>query len=211
MMSQIRKNGAYLAMTVIIIAITAGNYFINGGAKSNWIEVTDYGFKMRYPPYCDLQRIGLDYDHVFDISGSFPVTMENGMLNFNKDNYEYALTWATLGDSPSLEEVLDIYYHSVEVNAIRRDRVSRIEYEPVTYGTVNGHEAAYQIHLLELDMPDMEDNLYARGLVVGWICDRTGISYTFYLLPWGVGSPFSISDAELLKSLNDCLKTVECH
>lgn len=211
MMSLIRKNGTYIAMVVIIIAVTAGNYILSGGAKSNWIEVSDYGFKMRYPPYCDLIRIGLDDEHVFDIYGNTPVTRENGMLNFNRNNYEYALTWAKLGDQPSLEEVLDIYFHSVEVNAIRRDRTSKIEYDTVTYGDVNGHEAVYQTHLLELGMPDMDEKLYAKGLVVGWTCDETGISYTFYLLPWGVGEPYSISDAELLKSLNDCLETVECH
>ncbi len=210
-MSILKKNGAYIAMAVIIIGITAGNYYLSGGAKSNWVEISDYGFKMLHPPARDVFRIGLDPDYVFDINGRIPASSDAGMLNFNVDNNEYGLTWAAMGGEPTLEEVLDIFYNSVEVNAIRRGRVAEITSDPMTFGEVNGHEAAYQIHLLELDMPNMDDNLYARGLVVGWTCDESGTSFTYYILHWNTGTVPNINDVELLNKLNMYLDTVECH
>jgi hypothetical protein len=113
-------------------------------------------------------------------------------------------------DNPSFEEILDIHFHSGEVNAVLRDRGINIETEPVTYGRVNGHEAAYQNHILELDMPDMDENIYAKSVVVGWTCED-GISYTAYLLHWGTGEVPDIPYQDVRGIIHEFLDSLECH
>ena len=200
----------YLIIAGIIVVITTGNYYLSGGAKSNWVEVSDYGFSLLHPPNVNVWTIGLDEENVFDIYGGYRPTMESGMIGYNLDNVEYAVTWVTLGE-PSFEEILEVHYHSGEVNSIRRDRGFRIETEPMTYGSVNGHEAGYQIHLFELDMPDVGDPLFAKGEAVGWTCTETGVSFVVYALHWNTGAPPNIGDAQIRRSLNYFLENLECH
>ncbi len=52
------------------------------------------------------------------------------------------------------------------------------------------------------------DVLVALGSSVAYFYS---VVVTIGFLPWGVGNPYEISDAELFNSLNDCLETVECH
>jgi hypothetical protein len=133
------------------------------------------------------------------------------MLGFNEGNMEFAVTWVSFTEAPSFEEILEVHYHSVEVNAIKRDRGFKIEKEPMTYDTIKGHEAVYQIHLLELDMPDMDEPLFAKGAVAGWTCDETSVSFVVYVLHWRTGSPPSLGDNELHRSLNKYLEDLKCH
>ena len=207
----IGKKREYIVLAAIIVLITIGNYYLSGGAKSNWVEASDFGFSLLHPPNANLWSTGLDENHVFDIYGGYRATYESGMLGFNDGNVEFAVTWVTFDVSPSFEEILDVFYHSGEVNAIKRDRGFRLETEPMRFGTVNGHEASFQVHLLELDMPDMDEPLYAKGVVAGWTCDETGVSFVSYLLSWRSGQPPSASDSQLYSYLNKYLDTLECH
>jgi len=206
-----RKNREYIILAFLIVLITVGNYFLSGGAKSNWVEASDFGFTLLYPKNVNLWSTGLDEDNVFDLYGVYGASSESGMIGFNLDNKEFAVEWVTLDGSPSFEEILDIHYHSGEVNAIKRDRGVKITYEPMIIETINGHEAAYQIHTLELDMPDMDESLFAKGAVAGWTCDETGLSFVSYLLVWRNGQPPSTSDSQLYDYLNNYLDTLECH
>jgi hypothetical protein len=206
-----RKNRGYIILAFLIVLITVGNYFLNGGSKSNWVEASDYGFTLLHPPGVNVWSTGLDENNVFDIYGNYRASSESGMMGFNLENKEFAVEWVTMDETPSLEEILDIHYHSGEVNAIKRDRGFKITYDPITYDTINGHEAAYQIHTLELDMPDMDEPLYAKGVVAGWTCDETGVSFVSYLLSWRSGQPPSASDSQLYSYLNKYLDTLECH
>ena len=207
----LQKNKVYIIIAVIIIGITAVNYQRSGGAKSNLVGFSDYGFTFFYPKGLNPWVTGLDDENVFDYTGSIQASQSSGMFGFNLENNEFALTWATLEGEPSLEEVLDIHFQSAEINSIRRGRGIDIESDPVSYGEVNGHEAAYQTHLIELDMPDMDDPLYAKGIVAAWTCDVTGVSYDFYVLNWQTGTSPNISDARLKEYLNTYIDIMECH
>ena len=206
-----RKNREYILLAFLIVLITVGNYFLSGGAKSNWVEASDFGFTLLYPKNVNLWSAGLDEDNVFDLYGVYRASSESGMIGFNLDNKEFAVEWVTLDEAPSFEEILDIHYHSGEVNAIKRDRGVKITYEPMIIETINGHEAAYQIHTLELDMPEMDEPLFAKGAVAGWTCDETGVSFVSYLLVWRNGQPPSAGDSQLYGYLNNYLDTLECH
>ena len=206
-----RKNREYIILAFLIVLITVGNYFLSGGAKSNWVEASDFGFTLLHPKNVNLWSTGLDEDHVFDLYGNYRASTESGMIGFNLENMEFAVEWVTFDETPTFEKILDIHYHSCEVNAIKRDRGVKITYEPITYDTICGHEAAYQIHTLELDMPDMNEPLFAKGAVAGLTCDETGVSYASYLLAWRNGQPPSTSDTELIGLLNNYLDTLECH
>lgn len=59
MIDEIINNWQYLAIALIVIGVTAGNYFLNGGAKYNWHELTYYGFTFRYAPEQNLWVMGL--------------------------------------------------------------------------------------------------------------------------------------------------------
>ena len=206
-----RKNRQYIIIGFLIVLITFGNYVLSGGAKSNWVEASDYGFTLLHPPGVNIWFSGLDENNVFDIYGIYHASSESGMMGFNLENKEFAVEWVTFDETPTFEEILNIHYHSGEVNAIRRDRGVEITYEPITYDTINGHEAAYQIHIIELDMPDMDEPLFAKGAVAGWTCEETGVSFVSYLLVWRNGSPPATGNTQLYRLLNDYLDTLECH
>ena len=206
-----RKNREYIILASLIVLITVGNYFLSGGSKSNWVEASDFGFTLLHPKNVDLWSAGLDEDNVFDIYGTFRASSESGMIGFNLDNKEFAVEWVTFDEGPSFEEILDIHYHSCEVNALKRDRGVEITYEPITYDTINGHETAYQIHIIEFDMPEMDVPLFGKGAVAGWTCDETGVSFVSYLLVWRSGQPPSTSDSQLYRYLNKYLDSLECH
>ena len=97
------------------------------------------------------------------------------------------------------------------MNSYRRDRGFQLELEPPTYSIINGHQTIYQIHVIELDMPDENRLLYAKGAVAGWICEETGVSYASYLLFWNWGSPPKLSKSTAIDDLNNYLDTLECH
>ena len=207
----VRKNQRYIIIGFMVVLITVGNYFLSGGAKSNWVEASDYGFTLLHPPGVNVWSTGLDEENVFDIYGTYRASSESGMLGFNLENKEFAVEWFTLEGSPSFEEILDVHYHSGEVNAIKRDRLVEITCEPMTFDAINGHEAAYQIHTFELDIPDMDEPLFGKGAVAGWNCDETGVSFVSYLLVWRNNSPPSTSNTQLISLLNNYLDTLECH
>ena len=211
MIKKIREKRQYLLLGLLLVLITAGNYYLNGGAKGNWVEVTGHGFTMLHPPGVKPWTTGLDEENVFDLYGYHQASAESGMMGFNIDGKEFGLIWATLNDSATLEDVINIHYHSAEVNAYRRDRGFELEVEPPTYSTVNGHEAIYQIHVLALDMPDEDRILYAKGAVVGWTCEETGVSYVSYLLSWNHGSPPWLSESAAIDALNKYIDTLGCH
>lgn len=205
------KKREYIAFASIILVITAGNYLLSGGSKSNWVAATDYGFTLLHPPGIQVWSTGLDDDHVFDIYGNHRASSDSGMMGFNLDGTEFAVTWVTFNEASSFEDILAVHYHSCEVNAIKRDRGFDITLEPMTFGELNGHEVAYQVHTLELDMPDMDTLLYAKGAVAGWTCEETGVSYVSYLLFWRNGQPPIRGDNQLRSALNKYLETLECH
>ncbi len=207
----IQRYRSYIILTLLIIAITAGNYILSGGAKSNWTKTTQYGFTILTPPTANLWITGLDDDNVFDLYGNTRATTTKSMLGFNDQNKEFAVTWTTLSQSQTPERTLQIHYHSGEVNSILRDREFTLETQPATTGTVNRHTAAYQIHTITLTMPDTDQPLYAKGIAVGWTCTETGKTYVAYVLHWSTGQPPNISDAELTKSLYEYLDTLKCH
>jgi hypothetical protein len=211
MIGKIKEKKRYILIGLLIVLITSGNYYLNGGAKGNWVEATGYGFTMLHPPIIDPWITGLDGENVFDLYGCHHASNESGMMGFNLDNREFAVTWITLNETATLGDVLEIHYHSAEVNAYRRDRGFRLELEPPTYSTVNGHQAIYQIHIIELDMPDEDKLLYAKGAAVGWTCEETGISYVSYLLSWNLGSPPRISESDAINAINQYLDTLKCH
>jgi len=206
-----KKNRSYLLIGLLIALITVGNHFLSGGSKSNWVEASDYGFTLLHPPGVNVWSTGLDEDNVFDIYGVHRASSRSGMIGFNLENREFAVEWFTLEGSPSFEEILDVHYHSGEVNALKRDRLVEITYEPMTYDNINGHDAAYQIHTFELDMPDMDEPLFGKGAVAGWTCDETGISFASYLLVWRSSQPPATSNTQLISLLNNYLDTLECH
>jgi len=211
MIDKINEKKQYILLGLLLVLITAGNYYLNGGAKGNWVEVTGYGFTMLHPPGVEPWTTGLDEDNVFDIYGHHQASTESGMMGFNLEGKEFGLTWTTLEETATLEDVLEIHYHSAEVNSYRRDRGFRLELESPSYSTVNGHNAVYQIHVLELDMPDEDKLLYAKGAAAGWTCEETGISYVSYLLFWDWGSPPRLSESAAIDALNQYLDTLECH
>jgi len=211
MIEKIKEKRQYILLGLILVLITAGNYYLNGGAKANWVEASGYGFTMLHPPGITPWITGLDEDNVFDLYGNYPASQESGMMGFNFNNKEFGLTWITLDDVSSLEELLDIHYHSAEVNAYKRDRGFSLELEPITHSTINGHEAVYQIHVLELDMPGEDKLLYAKGAVAGWTCNETGVSYVSYLLFWDWGAPPRLIESRAIDALNQYLSTLECH
>jgi len=210
-MEFLKQHRDYILLAILIAAITAGNYVLSGGAKSNWVEVSDYGFTMLHPAGVNIWTTGLDGDNVFDPYGDIHATRNKGMIGFNDENKEFAVTWVKFGGEPSLDEVLDVYYHSGEVNAIRRDRGFQIELGDSTSGNINGHDALYQSNLIELNMPDTDDPLYGKGIAVAWTCDETGVSYVSYILIWNFGEVPSQSDAQIRDSLHWYLDTLQCH
>ena len=209
MIEKIKEKRQYILLGLTLVLITAGNYYLNGGAKGNWVEETGYGFTMLHTPGVELWTTGLDDDNVFDLYGYHRASAESGMMGFNLENKEFAVTWVTLDESAALEDVIGIHYHSAEVNAYRRDRGFRLELEPPTYNIINGHEAIYQIHILELDMPGEDRLLYGKGAVAGWTCEETGVSYVSYLLFWNFGSPPRLSESAAINALNNYLDAFE--
>ena len=207
----LKKYRDYIIIATLVAAITGGNYILSGGAKSNWVEVSDYGFTLLYSQGVNVWITGLDDDNVFDINGAIHATRNAGMIGFNDKNKEFAVTWVKFDEKPSLEDILEIHYHSGEVNSVKRDRGFKLDKEAVTYGEVNGHDAAYQIHTFELDMLDMDEPLLAKGVAVGWTCDDTGVSYVGYVLFWNAGEAPSQSDSQILSSLHWYLDTLKCH
>lgn len=206
----LRENRDYLVIGVMVLAITAGNYVLNGGRRGNWPVVSSYGFTLVHPPGVSPWEIGLDGDNVFDYTGQLRPSSESGMFGYTDEGSEYAVIWATLGEA-SHEEVLGLHYVAAEVNAVKRDRGITLDLHEVTDGEVNGHAAAYQRHDLVLDMPGMDEHLYADGLVAGWTCDRSGLSFAAYLLLWGTGSPPGVGDAEAARLLGEFVGGVDCH
>ncbi|MCW4012537.1 MAG: hypothetical protein NWF07_06030 [Candidatus Bathyarchaeota archaeon] len=211
MIEKIKEKRQYIFLGLLLVLITAGNYYLNGGAKANWVEATGYGFTMLHPPGITPWTTGLDEENVFDLYGNYQASSMSGMMGFNFDNKEFGVTWVTMEDVTSLETLLDIHYHSAEVNADKRDRGFNIELEPIIESTLNGHEAVYQIHILELDMPGEDKLLYAKGAAAGWTCEETGVSYVSYLLMWNWGSPPRVSASGAIDALNQYLDTFECH
>jgi hypothetical protein len=205
------KNKEYILVASFLVMITVGNYYLSGGAKSNWIKASDYGFSILYPPGANFWSTGLDDDLVFDLSGRYAASSEKGMIGFNKGDQEFGLIWVTLEDSLSFEELVDIHYHSGEVNAIKRDRGFKLETQSMTYESVNGHKAAFQAHIFELDMPDMDQPLYGKGVVAGWTCGETGVSYVVYTYFWNSRFPSVKSYDKIQNTLEKYLETLECH
>jgi hypothetical protein len=201
----------YILIAFLVAAITGGNYILSGGAKSNWVEASDYGFTMLHPRGVNIWVTGLDDDNVFDPYGTIHANRRAGMIGFNDADKEFAVTWLTFEEEPSLDEVLEVYYHSVEVNAIRRDREFQLELGALTSGGVNGHDALYQINLIELAMPDLDEPLYGKGAAVAWSCDETDVSYVAYILIWNIGEIPSQSDSQIMSSLHWYLDTIKCH
>jgi hypothetical protein len=188
-----------------------GNYVLSGGSKNNWIEVSDYGFTLLYPPDANPWSTGLDEDNVFDFNGRYHASPEKGMFGFNIDGKEFGLIWVTPDEPLSFEEILDIHYFSGEVNALKRDRGFNLETEEMVYGEVNGHEAVFQSHVFELDMPDMDRLLFGKGVVAGWVCEETGVTYVSYIYYWNTGWPSLSSYSQIRRTLNNYLDTFDCH
>lgn len=211
MIAKIKEKRQYILLGLLLVLITAGNYYLNGGAKGNWVESTGYGFTILHPPGVEPWTTGLDEENVFDLYGAYSASAESGMIGFNLEGKEFGLTWVTLDESASLEDILEIHYHSAEINSYKRDRGFRLELEPAIYSKVNGNEAIYQIHILELDMPGEDRLLYAKGAAAGWICGETGVSYVAYLLSWSMDSPPRLSESAAIDALNQYLDTLECH
>lgn len=211
MMKKIKEKRQYLLLGLTLVLLTGGNYILNGRSKGNWVEAKYYGFTFLHPPSVEPWTAGLDEENVFDLYGRYQASSESGMVGFNVGGKEFGLTWATLDESADLVDVLEIHYHSSEVNAIRRDRGFQLKLEPATFSSINGHEAIHQIHILELDMPGEDRLLYAKGAAAGWICEETGVSYVAYLLSWNWGSPPRMSESAAIDSLNKYLDTVKCH
>ena len=210
-MEFLKKHRDYILIALLIAAVTGGNYVLSGGAKSNWVEFSDYGFTMLHPAGVNVWITGLDEENVFDPNGDIHATINKGMIGFNEENKEFAVTWVTFNGEPSLDEVLEVYYHSGEVNAIRRDRGFQIEMGDTTSGNINAHDALYQSNLIELDMPELDEPLYGKGIAVAWTCDETEVSYVAYLLIWNIGSVPAQSDAQVRDSLHWYLDTLKCH
>jgi hypothetical protein len=206
-----RKNKGYILLASFLVIITVGNYFLNRASKSNWVEASDYGFSILYPNNANLWSTGLDDDLVFDLYGRYEASFEKGMLGFNIGNQEFGLIWVTLEDSLSFEDLIDIHYRSGEVNAVKRDRGFTLKTQPLTYESVNGHEAAFQAHIFELDMPDMDQPLFGKGGVVGWTCEETGVSFVAYVYFWNSRYPSIMSYEKIQNTLDNYLATLECH
>ena len=208
--SLVKRYRNYLILALLVIAITVGNYIINGGTPSNWNKTTTYGFTIRYPPAANLWITGLDDQNIVDLTGTIPANPGKGMLGFNDKTNEFAVTWTTLQD-PSPQETLNLFYKSAETNSILRNRTYAIEKGATTTGTVNGHTATYQQTTLTLNLPDTTQPLYAKGIVVGWTCTVSGKTYVAYLLDWNTGTLPIITDTELTESLHYYLDTLRCH
>ena len=133
------------------------------------------------------------------------------MIGFNKGEQEFGLIWVTLEDSLSFEELINIHYNSGEVNAIKRGRGFNLKTESMNYGFINGHDAAFQAHIFELDMPDMDQPLYGKGVVVGWTCKESGVSYIAYTYFWNSLFPSLSSYGKIQDTLENYLDTLDCH
>ena len=79
--SLVKKHRYYLILALLVIAITVGNYIINGGTPSNWNKTTTYGFTIRYPPAANLWITGLDDQNIFDLTGTIPANPSNADPN----------------------------------------------------------------------------------------------------------------------------------
>ena len=77
-MEFLKKHRDYILLAILIAAITGGNYVLSGGAKSNWVEVSDYGFTMLHPVGVNIWTTGLDEDNVFDPYGNIHATRNKG-------------------------------------------------------------------------------------------------------------------------------------
>lgn len=205
------KNKGYIILASFLVIVIVGNYFLSRGSKSNWVKASDYGFSILYPPGANLWSTGLDDNLVFDLYGRYAASTEKGMIGFNKGNQEFGLIWVTLEDSLSFEELIDIHYHSGEVNAIKRDRGFKLKTQPMTYMSVNGHKAAFQAHIFELDIPDIDQPLFGKGVVAGWTCRETGVSYVAYNYFWNSRFPSVMSYDKIQNTLEKCLDTLDCH
>jgi hypothetical protein len=200
-----------IIILVIIVSITTGNYYLNSGEKSDWITISEYGFTLQYPPQANIWITGVDENNVFDPYGDLKASQSSGMIGFNINNDEFAVTWVTLDEGASFEDILDVNYNSVEVNSLLRNRTLEMSQDPLTYGDVNGHKTAFQTHFIELDMPDSDTPLFGKGVVIGWTCDRTGVSYVSYRINWSTGKPSDMSEETILHNLIDILVTLHCH
>jgi hypothetical protein len=60
-------------------------------------------------------------------------------------------------------------------------------------------------------MPDMDDPLFAKGVVAGWTCDETDISFVSYLLVWRTGQPPNLDTLKLHRYLDKYLDNLDCH
>jgi len=60
-------------------------------------------------------------------------------------------------------------------------------------------------------MPDMDDLLFGEGVVAGWTCEETGVTFVSYIYYWTNGQPSSASYSQILRTLNNYLETLDCH
>ena len=114
------------------------------------------------------------------------------MMGFNIGDQEFGLIWVTLEDSLCA-------------------RAFKLKTQSMVYESVNGHEAAFQDHIFELDMPGMDQPLFGKGVVSGWTCMETGVSFVAYTYFWNSRFPLVMSYDKIQNTLEKYLSTLECH
>lgn len=192
----------------IIILVTGGNFWLRRDAPKLGYEFYE-NFDIKFiVAQENLWEVGLDDDGVFDFTGQIAPNEDRGMVGFNVDSDEIALTWVSYDSAPTIEEILELHFNSVRVNAERRDRGWEITQGETEYSVKDGHQMGYQYHQLMLQLPDMDDPLYATGIVGGWYCDDTDRAYLLYLYRWGEQNA---DKGLVLKEFQDHLRVLQEH
>ena len=179
------KNRDIILVLATVFLVTGGNLWLHRDDPKQGYEVYD-NFNIKFIIAQENQwETGVDDDGVFDYTGQTMATDDRGMVGYNIDSDEIALTWVSYDSPPTIEEILELHFTSVHVNAERRDRGCEITQGETEYSEKDGHSMAYQFHQLRLQLPDMEDPIYATGIIGGWYCEDTGRAYLLYVYRWG--------------------------
>jgi hypothetical protein len=202
---------------ILIILLFAGVTLWNSRATLfpdkfvQMIEYSNFGFTFRHPQDADLWEVGLDAENVFDYTGTIRPSEDEGMVGYDWEGLEVAVTWLAVEQAPTPEEILETHYTSVIVNGERRDREITITKGELETRETNEHSTVLQFHSVEIMMPGSSEPLYGEGYVDGWYCLNTGKFYTVYVYQWNSGQPPDQTEAQALARLNTFLKTLRCH